>query len=179
MTELRLDAGASAKQDLRVLNKAERDGAASMTPPMARLTMTQMAEIERLAGLGLNLFQIGVQLRFESETWEKIVACNYDVREIYRAGRVRATAEHAQNVYDNAVGQGDWQASKWWLERFGGQQYADKPKRVEIAHVEDEAAAMEIEATASRVFDSVEDAIHRQRALINETGPIETPEGEE
>jgi hypothetical protein len=160
------------QQDLARLDAMEP--APGFVPPAAKLTMLQMAEIEKLAAWGANLAQIGVWLKIDDELWRETVRVNGDVRALYRYGAVRGPIEMMEALF-NAGLSGEVGAQRVYLERFGGPQWAAKPKHF-VVQREDLPPGIE-DAAGQEIFDSVANSIERQRLLI-EADAIEIGETE-
>lgn len=96
-------------------------------PPAAELSPVQLMEIERLAGQGFSLGQIGLRLEIEESAWEQLVQLNPGVRKAYSKGVMEVQDKASRVVKEWAVSGEDVNASWKWLERFGGAQYRPKP----------------------------------------------------
>jgi hypothetical protein len=115
---------ASVKRDLKLLASV---GAPPGTPvsPLARLSVAQLYEVERMAAQGMNLAQIGVRLRVPEDVWHQYIAMNPDLKEAYEAGAVRGVDVASASVL-RAAEAGDIQAARYYLDRLGGPQFAPK-----------------------------------------------------
>ncbi len=144
-------------------------------PPSARLTMAQMAEIERLAALRLNLFQIGVQLRIERDTWAETVRCNPQVAQVYTMGAVRAVIEHSEVARELALEDRDPGMVKLWLQQHGGPQWSPKA-RVVVARDDGPVDGLD---DGVDVTESVNSSAEEQRELLGLLGSAVVPKSEE
>ena len=156
---LELNPIAKPKADLRALEALDPP---SGVPPAARLTIAQMDEIERLASLQINLFQIGVRLRYDRETWAEIVRCNPVVHELYLAGVTRAVVEHAEVLRELALDGKDAATVRYFLTQHGGPQWSPK-SRVVVTRDEGPVAGLE---DGMDVLASLDSSADEQRLLL-------------
>lgn len=146
----------TVRKDLRSLDKA---GAKPGTPvsPLARLSVSQLYEVERMAAQGMNLAQIGVRLRVSEDVWQQYIAYNPDLVEAFQAGAVRGVDVASKSMF-GAVEKGDVGAARYYLDRLGGPQFAPKPQG---------PAVVVNNGTVNINPDSVSDAMDRQRKLLD------------
>lgn len=169
---LALNPKAKVEADVATLERLDQP---NQVPPLARLTIAQMAEIERLAALRLNLYQVGVALRIDRETWAETVRCNPAVAEVYTAGAVRAITEHSEVARELALVERDPGMVKFWLTQHGGPQWSPKA-RVVVARDEGPIEGLD---DGVDVMASVDSSAEEQRVLLGLVGPVAEPESED
>ena len=94
-------ASASQLQDIRALDRLPEVKA--QVPPAARLSLPELYEVDRLAGVGANLYQIGIHLRKPADVWEAIVKLNPAVAEAYMQGLNRLQIETMEAIHTGAI----------------------------------------------------------------------------
>lgn len=152
------------RRDMKRLGKAPSDDSA--TPACAYLLPTQILDIERMAGQGMNLDTIGARLNIAPDVWDALLRLSPEIADAYRAGAARLV-DIASAAAVKGVQAGEPSLIKYILDRFGGPQF--RPKQ-EPAIIVQAGPVIEIdgEAMAQRFA--------RQRALID--GTAEDLEGE-
>lgn len=104
--------------------------------PKKEISAATLAKIERLAGLGTRLDEIAIACDVSSSTldrWLKDEAVNL----AYKKGRIEATANVAERLYDLAM-MGDVAAAIFWLKAQAG--WSDRPQ----VEVENHAAKVTV-----------------------------------
>lgn len=153
----RAKAAATQMQDRRLLQRVA-PAPGSPVAPAASLSIEQRYEIERCAGIRMNLSQIGVWLRIPEPVWMDMIVNNPQVAEAYTAGAVRMQHDiMASNA--KAAMEGDVAAQKYWLDRHGGEQWAPPNVRVE------QVSAHTLPQTEV-IIGRVNSSIDKQRALM-------------
>lgn len=161
-----LKASASQRGDVRYLGR-NAPAKGTPVPPPATVTMAQLYEIDRLANIGMNLYQIGVTLRIPNAIWEEMIKHNPDIADAYVQGYTRMQQECMVQIKAGALA-GDASLLRLFADRgLLGQQWSP-PKQT--------GAVVSVPAGTSvrvDVLASVDAAFERQRALIEGTA-VET-----
>lgn len=92
--------------------------------PKKVVTGQAIHKIKRLAGLGCRLDEIAIACDVSPSTLDRWMA-NPDVKHAYQQGRIEATANVAERLYDLAM-TGDVAACIFWLKAQAG--WTDKPQ---------------------------------------------------
>lgn len=95
--------------------------------PKKTITPQTIAKVERLAGLGTRLDEIAIACDVSPSTLDRWLK-QPDVERAYRKGRIHATAEVAEKLFDLAM-TGDVAACIFWLKSQAG--WSDKPHQEE------------------------------------------------
>ena len=173
MKPLELKASATQKQDVRNLDRMTIATRAPV-PPAARLTMAELYEVDRLAGIGANLFNIGIHLRKPDDVWQVIVERNPAVREAFLAGLNRLQIEGMEAIYHEAIVNRETSLLRLLADRKLGPDWA--PPKQSPAVVVQSAQPVRID-----VVSSVRGAFEEQRRLIEaetiEAGPDQEQPG--
>lgn len=152
--------GNDQKADLKALDRITYSAHAPV-PRGVFLSVLQLAEVEEMAGQGMNIAQIGEALRFEPDYWRQVVALNPNVARVYRAGVSDLRRKITRKLVD-LVDAGDGPTTRFMAERIGGPQFAPPRIKVETSTAPSAPPAIDLDA-------SVDSAFAEQRRHLNES----------
>ena len=112
-------------QDVERVARAAEVGR-SREQPSARLSLPQLFEIERMAAQGMRLDRIAQRLAIPLDVFEVCMQGSTQIRDAYIAGQARGE-DIASGTIFTQMKAGDVGASKYWLDRVGGEQWKPKP----------------------------------------------------
>lgn len=135
------------------------------------LTTGQIREVERMAGMGLNLQQISNIIGISDRTLRRLRQGNEVLSAAISRGQAMATLSVATALYNKGL-EGHVGAAKFWLSRRGGDEWREKPKLVEVFKTESSPSHIKLQALAAKVERMTEEEIRQQvkrlRALSEE-----------
>jgi hypothetical protein len=153
------------KQDMRALTTLKKSGDIS---PIANLSISQLFEIERLAGIGRNVYQIGQALQIPQAIWLSIFAANTEAQKAFDNGYNDLGERLSETAIAVALA-GDAGMLRFALERHGGPQWR-APKDGPMVIVNTPGAVVD-------VGPSVREGFNQQRLLHEEEAEEATKNG--
>jgi hypothetical protein len=146
------------RSDEKQLAKAPADD--SMTPHIARLEPFQLLEVERMAGQGMDMEQIGARLRYPPDVWAMLIQVNPEIAQAVRAGKAFGMDKVTQAGLKGAIA-GDASLIKWYAGLHGGPQFQRKPDGPAVVISPGSLVQIDYDRLAAR--------FERQRQLIDGT----------